>query len=215
VGTLRLLKGAAIRGDLRYTSDHELLADAEVALPTTIQRTTPDHPSLAERAGTAMVFAALRFGFALPFGIFLITLAPTFAQRTTETLRRRPLASLGWGALVAVAAPLALVALTLTVVGLPIAAMLGVVYLVALYSSQLVVALVIGSLVAPLRWQQRQPRARLTRQLALGLLPVVLVRSIPFGDWTLISSAAVAVVALGAVSIAFVDARRPALNAPT
>jgi len=214
VGTLRLLEGAAIGGDLRYTSDHELLADAGVTLPANIQRTTPEHPSFAERIGTALVYAALRYGFALPFGAFLIALAPTFAQRSSETLRRRPLASLGWGALTAVAAPLALAALTLTVVGLPIAVMLSVALLVALYASQLIVALVIGALIAPLRWQQRRTRSRLTRQLALGLLPVVLVRSIPFGDWTIVSSAAVAVFALGALSMAFVEARRGAVTVP-
>ena len=214
VGTLRLLEGAAIGGDLRYTSDHELLADAGVALPADIQRITPEHPSFAEQIGRALVYAALRYGFALPFGAFLIALAPTFAQRSSETLRRRPLASLGWGALTAVAVPLALAVLTLTVVGLPIAVMLGVAFLVALYASQLIVALVIGALIAPLRWQQRGTRARLTRQLALGLLPVVLVRSIPFGDWTIVSSAAVAVVALGALSMAFVGARRGDIALP-
>jgi hypothetical protein len=89
-----------------------------------------------------------------------------------------------------------------------------VAFLVALYASQLIVALVIGALIAPLRWQQRGTRARLTRQLALGLLPVVLVRSIPFGDWTIVSSAAVAIFALGALSMAFVEARRGAVTVP-
>jgi hypothetical protein len=107
-------------------------------------------------------------------GALMLVLAPRGADRAADAARDAPLASAGWGVLAAIAVPLVAIALTATVLGLPLglAALLG---LAMLWLLGLVAATyAIGRLVV------RAPRSRLGALLAggaiggaIGLVPIL------------------------------------------
>ncbi|MEX2048784.1 MAG: hypothetical protein WEB90_04335 [Gemmatimonadota bacterium] len=129
----------------------------------------------------------------LLMGLVLMLLAPRGADAVAETLTDAPLASLGWGILVAIAVPVAAVALLISVLGLPLG-------LALLLSSGLwwLVGLTWSAWCAG-RGLVRAPRGRVTAFLAgwailaaVGLVPILNV-----GVWTLAPT-----IGLGAMLVA-------------
>jgi hypothetical protein len=125
-------------------------------------------------------------------------------------MRRRALASLGWGLLAIVGLPLLVVSLVL--VALPVALVLTAGLVIVLYASQLALALVVGRVVARPSWIAGTRFRDGVKILALGLAIVVLARSVPVPGWAGFSGAIIAVMALGALVIYLF--RRPTLTPP-
>lgn len=212
-GTLRFVEGASITAPVTYTSDHEVLVDGGTTITASLSRTEPDHPTFAERMTTSLIWATFRYLWALALGLFLLRIAPIRLQEVSATLRARPLGSLGWGLLALLATPLVIIFLMITVVGLPVAIVVLAGYLLALYASQIIVGLVVGQAIAPSSWRAID-HPRTGRMLALGLLLVVLVRSLPIDGWYSIVALLTAIVALGALVIHLFGRRAANLGMP-
>jgi hypothetical protein len=116
-------------------------------------------------------------------------------------LRRKTLPSLGWGFLALLLTPFAAIGCLFTVVGIPVGIVIGIGYVLALYASQLVLALAVGRGVAPQRWRVGTGFRAAWGTLLCGLALVVLARSLPVPGWTIFSSIIVAMLALGALFI--------------
>jgi hypothetical protein len=123
---------------------------------------------------------ALHAGFLLA-GAALVLLFPWGVTSAGRLLRRRPLASAGWGLLWVVAVPLIAALLGATVIGLPLAAITAALYMIALYLGRAVLAIWLGE-----RILRRDPVAVPGRGAAvanflvggvllvvLGLLPII------------------------------------------
>jgi cytoskeletal protein CcmA (bactofilin family) len=133
-------------------------------------------------------------------GLLLLALAPRGADAVAETLADAPFASLGWGVLIALSAPVMAVALCVLVLGVP----LGLALLLSLGLWWLV-GLTWAAWCAG-RGLVRPPRGRLAAFLAgwailaaVGLVPVLNAAA-----WTLASP-----IGLGAMVVAAWRARRP------
>jgi cytoskeletal protein CcmA (bactofilin family) len=192
---------------------------------TVSERPREEEPSFADR----LLRALGRFVSLLVVGSLLLWLLPRWIERPAESLRRRPLPSLGYGLLAAVAvvvAPFAILlamiilALLFGLVGLgdivalvvftgitALFLLVYLVYVVVAFLAQLVVALTLGRLVvAGESWWRRWAA------LALGLVAVVLVTSLPaVGGWL---SLLIAVLGVGAIWLAFGPSRRRRLPPP-
>lgn len=199
--SLRITSDGAIEGDIVVTSDHQPIVERGSSISGSIETIEPEHETLSQKLTVSIVFAILRFGFALPLGILAIWIMPEYVRRTAYTLHHRPFASLGWGILSLIGIPLLILFLAITVFGIPIAMMLSILFVIAIYASQLVLGLVVGQLIAPKSWRADTRRRMMIRMLVIGLAIVVVARSLPIPNWTTISSVLIAIFALGAISV--------------
>ena len=199
VGNLRFTSGAMITRPVAYTSDHEVLVDGGTFVSGALTRTRPHHQSFQERLGVALVFALLHFLWAAALGAFLLRVAPGVLRGATNALRLRPLPALGWGALALALTPIAGVALLFTVVGIPVGVVVLAGYLLAVYASQIVLAMLVGDVIAPRRWRTASGFRAAWKSMTFGLVVVVLARALPVPGWYAFSSLVVATLALGAL----------------
>jgi hypothetical protein len=178
-GPIHLLATAQVTGDVLAGGNLEMADGAEVA--GAVRRDvgfTLAGPVAA--LGALLVSVAMAVSILLG-GLLMLLLAPRGAERAADAARSAPLASAGWGLLSSLLLPVLAIALTATVVGLPLglAVLLG---LALLWLLGLVVAtFAIGRLVI------RAPRSRVASLFvgwaivaAVGLVPLLNV-----GIWTL------------------------------
>jgi cytoskeletal protein CcmA (bactofilin family) len=122
------------------------------------------------------LFAVLHFAASFLFGLVLFLLLPAlFRERLEGTgdLFR----SIGLGFLALVATPVAVLAVALTVVGLPIAVLGLVGYLTALYASDLLVGSLVGRALLP---PADESVSAFSRSLLAGLAVVFVAQHLPF-----------------------------------
>lgn len=210
VGDLRFTEGAVIAQPVTYTSTHEALIDGGTTVTATLNRIAPPAPSLQDRLITTLVWTLFRFIWAAALGAFLLRLMPGIMHGAAEALRRRPLPALGWGGLALLLVPAAAVGLMLVVIGLPVGLVILAGFVLTIYASQLVLAMVIGGVIAPQRWREGEGRRNAWRAMAVGLAIIVLARAIPIPGWYSFSGFMIAIAALGALVV--YSLRRHTLN---
>jgi hypothetical protein len=147
----------------------------------------PEARKGAQKALTAAAVAGivlwkfLGFLMALLAGIILVF---TLRQKITsmaDAIKIHPLASLGWGALILFATPIAAIIVCCTVIGLPVGLISLALYGIALYLCQIPVALCIGRLI--FRHREVDSGGMLVGTLATGLVILTLVGLIPVVDF--------------------------------
>jgi cytoskeletal protein CcmA (bactofilin family) len=174
--------GAVIGGDLRYTSPNEATISQGATIDGEIVWKKPQPPQ--ERPMENPFLKGLKkfvFSLLAAFLVWLIVRAiwPRSWDAAGETLRRRPGASFGYGALVLFLAPIAIIVLLVTVVGIPLALMTGSAYASALYLTQIVVAVLLGRLVAErfgwrqIHWGLWTTLGALAVLKLLGMIPLI------------------------------------------
>ncbi|MEE8174221.1 MAG: polymer-forming cytoskeletal protein [Dehalococcoidia bacterium] len=204
VETLILQPTAQIGGDLTYHSKGEADIQSGSLVQGTIAR---ERPAWVERQITGLVSATstLRdkiMAFLMPFILGLVVLLIAFVRTTSmaEAVRRRPWPSLGWGALILVATPIAAMMVAITIVGIPLALMTMILYFMALYLSQVFVGLAIGQLIIG-RFRRLEGRAIMIGALALGLALLIAIRSIPLPYFSLAILGITGLFGLGAIIV--------------
>ena len=180
---------AVVRGNVLYRGNRPIeMAPGARVLGRVEQLASPQRP--APPRGT---LRALRIGLGivdlvwmLTVALVLVALAPAAVQTTADHLRAQPWAALGWGALLLVATPVAVVVLVVMVLGIPVGLLLAVAQVLALFVSHAAAGLAFGQALAP-RLASRYAAA------ALGVVVVAVLTSLPFVGWLL----RLVVVALG------------------
>jgi hypothetical protein len=169
-GSIHLLETAHVGGDVVAGGN---LVEADGAQVTGVVRQGVGFTL----AGPVGVLGALLVSVAMAVsillgGLLVLLLAPRGAERAAEAARSAPLPTVGWGLLIAIALPLMAIALSATIVGLPLGLTvllgLALVWLLGL----VVTTFAIGRLVLP------APRSRMTALFvgwaiatAIGLVP--------------------------------------------
>lgn len=133
-------------------------------------------PALAVWAASLTVVPYL---FCLAVGLGVLFLAPGYARRLAERVAGQPLATFGLGVLLAFGVPVALLALMVTIIGIPFA-LLGF----AVYGVMVMVGLPLGAFALTRRFAERGGRTpSRTKEaviFALGLLALFIIALIPF-----------------------------------
>jgi len=205
--------GATIGGDLRYTSPQEATISTGAKIDGEIVWKKPQPPQ--ERPMENPFLNGLKdfvFSLLAAFLVWLVVRAiwPRSWDAAVETLRRRPGASFGYGALVLFLTPMAVIVLLVTVVGIPLALITASSYTSALYLTQIVVAVLLGRLIAE-RFGWRQIHWGLW--MTLGALAVLkLLGMIPFVG--LLVGLTVGLAGLGALLLSVVGWGRPLPGMP-
>lgn len=203
VDNLTVAPMAKIQGDLTYTSENEADIESGAQVGGATTHNVPEVEEAAE-AATAAAIAGILMGKVVAFlmilviGIITVLIAPRRMVSVADSIRTRPLPSLGWGAVIVFAAPIAAIVVCFTVIGIPVGLIALAVWGIAVYLSQIPVALLIGRLILR-RLGDVESKGVLLGALALGLVILVILRAIPFlGFWV---GLATALFGLGAVVV--------------
>ncbi|MGH6951316.1 MAG: hypothetical protein ACREH4_10605 [Vitreimonas sp.] len=141
---------ARIGGSLTHRG-HNVSIDPQAQIEgETVVLTPPPKPDLRPLKVLGLWFgAAILFGFFL-MAVLVATLLPRLMNDAAHAIRTRPLVTLALGLLLAVAAPFAIAALALTMLGLPLAFLVGAVF-AALWPLAIVGAVYAGAMLVRMR----------------------------------------------------------------
>ncbi len=175
-------ESAQIGGDLSYMSENEIVVNEDVVVGNVAHKFPPQELQKSERertehvVGRAFAFVGLLGLIAKLFiGLLFIHVLPAFSKKAANNLRVQPWRSLGTGFLVVVLTPILIIALISTIVGLPVAFIFLVGYILAMYLSPVIVMLALGQLAAK-HFNQKWNDAL---AFVIGLLVLFLLRFIP------------------------------------
>ena len=178
---IRLAPGTTIAGDVIYSAARPLAYDATVSIGGTVTERKGQLPE-----ANALTPATLRprlmlngylFLSALLVGMPFVGLFPLAAGGAVRKLRSAPGRALGAGVIAVFTGPFLILFAIMTVVGIPLALLLGALYVAVLYLSHIIVALWLGHLL--LRAPGPQTFARVLSALALGLFLLYFLAAIP------------------------------------
>jgi len=189
-GMLTLSSGADIAGDLVYSSEEKPQFVGEATVSGEIRQLKPEVMRVAggvknedvRRLGEG-IFRGIHAGFrvwsffaSLLVGLVMLALFPKVSEEVAGKISKRFFASLGWGLLVFIIAGPALFLLVITVVGIPLAMILGMLFLIDLYVAKLFVALALGS------WMQKLLNQKWNHYIGftLGLVAFYILHSLPW-----------------------------------
>jgi len=196
VDNLTLAPTADIQGNLIYTSENEadIQSGAKVGGITT--HNVPEVKKPAPFSGIGGKLIGLLM--ALVTGLIIILIAPGRSASAAASIRNRPWASLGWGAVILFATPIAAILVCFTFIGIPVGLIALVLYAIAIYISQVFVGLFLGRLIIG-RFRETDSKAIMVGALAAGLAILMLLQLIPYlGFWI---GLAVVLFGLGAVVV--------------
>jgi cytoskeletal protein CcmA (bactofilin family) len=171
-----------IQGDLSYSSRRG--ADMESGTQAVGGATDTMPPARIELPRLFSLFSGVLgklTGFLMAFvaGLVIILLLPKHLTSVTESIRTRPWASLGWGAVILFVTPIAAILVCFTIVGISVGLITLLFYAVALYLAQIPVALFLGRwIIGSFRAVEGKPI--MLGALALGLVIIHLLKLIPY-----------------------------------
>ena len=172
---IRIAPGTTIAGDLVYTAEKPLVLDASVTVSGSVRQSLAVPAEAPAR--TRFALQGYLFLAALLVGMPFVGFFPLLAGNAVRQLRTYPLRGLAVGALILLLGPFLIIFAFFTVVGIPLALLLGAFYATGLYLSHIVVALGLGHLL--LRAPGPQSFSRVLSSLAAGLFVLYFAAAFP------------------------------------
>ena len=177
--SLTIGSSAQIDGQAKYEGEKPAQVASGAKLASPLEYTKIEHKSHAERGAGYFIWRIVWAGARILLGLVLIALMPIFARETMESAERYG-ASLGLGVLVFFGVLIASFIACITVVGLLVGVSTFFLWLVAVFSSYVVVGGVVG------RWILGKANDfwPAIGRMALGVLIVVIIAGLPhIGGW--------------------------------
>lgn len=202
---LSVVDGAHITGDLNYRSSKEatIMDGATIDGKTTFKEM--EKVNKGALANALSLFSLWLFLGTLVTGIILILLFRKGFLMLSERIKERPLRTYGIGVLIFILGiPLFLI-LFLTTVGIPLALLWITVFIVAMYLSQIIVALSIGIRILKAIAQNKEQTPNVYLGFSLGMLILFILGLVPFLGILILSI--VAPLGLGAFAYAYSESR--------
>lgn len=211
---IELLEGARIDGTLSYTSPNEIKRASGVVVAGEVTRTAerkppaPDDDDKPGRLGWRLMGSILWSAGLFVFGITMMWAFPEFTRDAARRVWTDPLAALGLGFALIVAAPIAAGFAILTIIGIPLGGTL-----LALYPALLLTGFLVGVWSVALQGRRavnRNPpdsRLALSGWLATALIALLLLGAVPFLGWLI--AAWVAVAGVGGMALTLWGRRTP------
>ncbi len=185
VDNLTIASTANIQGNLTYTSDNEANIQSGAQIAGTTTRKIPEARIPAEAAPFFGIGGkVIAFLMTLLAGIVVVLVAPRRAAVVAASIRRKPWLSLGWGAVILFATPIAAIITFITVVGVPVGLIGLALYGIGIYLSQIAVGLFIGYWIIGY-FRKVETRGILVGALALGFTILTLLKLIPYAGFPL------------------------------
>lgn len=197
---VELADTARIDGALRYRSPREAVIHPAAIVAGGVEATRLEEWDWV----TGLLIPAIGAGLLGLFlvGLAIVLLVPGFAAAAAETAALEPWKSAGLGLAILVLAPVVVVALLATVLGIPLALTLLALYVVGLLTGLLTGVLWVGRVGARLLGRPPASRGGWTLALLLALVLVALIGAVPFVGPPVV--ALVMILGLGALTLATV-----------
>lgn len=202
---LTVASTADIGGNLTYTSENEADFQSGAKIGGETTHNVPEVKKPVPLSGIGG--KVLGFLMALVTGLIIIVIAPRRSASIADSIRAKPWASLGCGAVILFATPVAAIIACFTVIGIPVALIALVLYAIAIYISQVFVGLFIGRWIIG-RFREVESKGIMIGALASGLFIIAILKLIPYlGFWV---GLAVALFGLGAMLVSETRSRTQA-----
>lgn len=177
-GSLVVAPTGVITGDLTYhaRSEAQLEAGSQVIGKTDFRKLDfrPQRPPQGAWIGKWLYGAVSSF----VIGLLFILLWPKRLQDLLDEMKKGTKANFGWGLVLALLSPLVALLLAFTLIGLPLAVLIVLSWLILMWLSKILVAAYIGRLAVE-KWLPSK-RSNLYWMLALGVLIAYFFYGIPF-----------------------------------
>jgi cytoskeletal protein CcmA (bactofilin family) len=200
--SLTIASGAQIGGEAKFEGEKPADVSSGATLASPLQFTKIEHKSRTERGVGHYIWRVVWAGAWILLGLVLISLMPGFARETVESAERYG-ASFGLGVLVFFGVAIASLIACITIVGLLVGISTFFLWLVALFSSYVVVGAVVG------RWILGKSTDfwPAVGRMALGVIIVVVATGLPHvGGWIMFG---VWLWGMGAISLALYRRLQP------
>jgi len=171
-GTIHILEGAVIKGDLFYESDERAVISPGAKILGSVKRSIPTSEKVKPLFWPRFAYSFGSIIAAILFGILAIGLFPTGTQLVANTVRYSFWQSVGVGLIVLIVVPIACLVATLTLVGIPSAAAVFAVFLMTAYAASIMVAMSLGQAILS-RGREGFPSPVLSLVLGIAILSVV------------------------------------------
>lgn len=181
VEQLTIASSAEIKGDLVYYSEDQATIESGAVIGGTTSHEpakykTPDFPIIHH---FRIWGAVIGFFMALIPGIIIILIAPRRAKAVAAAIKTKPLLSLGWGALILIATPIAILILCITIIGIPLGIIGAILYGLAIFLGQIAFGLFIGYWILGYA-RNVDSKGILILAFLLGFVILTLIKLIPF-----------------------------------
>ena len=177
---------ASVSGNLKYTGNFEAILEpgATVGGNISYQKSQEENYPRFFGAKTILdsfkkikpVAEVLGFFVSALIGFVLLGLFPKVFEKVVSAIEKRPYASFGWGILVAISVPVAVLLLATTIVGIPVSLALLILGYLLLISGQYLAAFFLGRKILLLKFGERRGWAIFLGFAIiyfLGLVPVL------------------------------------------
>jgi cytoskeletal protein CcmA (bactofilin family) len=185
VNSLSILSTADINGNLTYKSENNAFIQPGAKISGITSHILPE---AEEKQSESFPFSLLSsvqakfigFLMALITGLILIMVIPRTVSHVAESLREKPGASIGWGALLLFITPIAAIIICITIIGLPVGLITLALWVILIYLAQIPVSLLLGKLILQRFIVIKESKGVMIGCLALGLLILKLIAIIPY-----------------------------------
>ena len=180
---LTLSNSAVIGGDLTYTSDEEALIQPGADIRGAVMHQIPEYRDRLKDIFPFLIIAGvvakiLNFVMTLLVGLVFILLFPRWINSLSDAIKKKPGASVGWGAVILVGTPIGVLIAFGTIVGLALGGVVLAAFYIALYIGHIAISLCIGTLILG-QITKIEKKGVIFGSFALGLFLITLPRFIP------------------------------------
>lgn len=180
VSELVLGPNALVEGKVTYTSEQEAAINNQAIVGGTITRLDPPTTQVTAVSAGRKVWSFFRPILSLLFvALLMILLFPAVTKGSAAMIVKKPVPSLGIGALIVFVAPIAALILLITVIGIPVSFLSMLLYVVLLYLSRVFA----GYFLADLAFEKFGVELHPVLKALIGVLVLALIFKIPFIGW--------------------------------
>lgn len=201
---LSFQKNAVVNGSVAYVSENAASTDPSAKIVGTItQSVPPAAPSVsAPVKETSQQTASKKIRglvINLVVALILVFLFKKSSRKIADALLARPGHAFGWGVLIFIVTPILSIATALTVIGIPVAIIMVLLFIAAIFFSRIFAALAVGRKITQMYWKNKQDS--LVWQAIIGVVLMWILFALPAVGW--IISAVSVVWGLGGIYYLF------------
>lgn len=177
---LTISKTAKIGGELNYTANNEATIEKGAKINGKTIHNTPKQINSKPSYGGLIMVKIISIFSALLIGLIIITLWRKHIKAIIERMLNKIAPSVGWGFALYFLTPIAAILLIITIIGIPLAAILFGFWFLAMYIAKIITAIMIGR---SLLWKMKDEN--LIWSMVVGVIASWIIFSIPVIGWLL------------------------------
>lgn len=181
-GPLKITDNAKIGGSVIYTANSAGSISNKATIANGAYHNLPKINHAKQMSFVSWFWKMLYSIFsALVIGLVLISLWPKQILSITENTLSKAGSAIGWGTIVLLLSPIVCLLLALTFIGLPLAFLIVVIWIIAIVISKIIVGILIGQIVLEKFWPKQ--KNSLIWAMIVGIIIVKFIFAIPLIGW--------------------------------